>query len=700
MNPDNLTILFSTVLAISWRASWLMLALLVLRRFLRGRIPAQVWFCVWIVLAVRLITPFTVPAHWSPFNLTAPALRIDSSVTAVRTPALATLTQPAMHELIVPDTNSAVAAPAETPAAPRLQAPWWRNSIIWAQLWVAGAFGFLALRAVKLWQFRRELRGAKPVEARIQRLLAVEAAQLQLVAPRCIETSAVDVPALFGAIRPTLLFPNEFAAPFNDEELSLVLRHELAHCRRRDLFTQSLLHVAVAVHWFNPLVWISARLAHSDCELACDESVLGREPWDGATTYGQTLLKVFAMAAPQCRSRPAVGIVDGRQQLAFRMRMIAGATAWRWPRFLFGAGVIALIAVVSATSELRAQQRAAASATEPEISAAPSTVTGTKETPLRHDASPVTEAARARLSDQVAAQQRRVEQTARDLLAYKQENQLTSLDQQSDMLADALRRANTQLQSAQTEVMRLKLRCDQIRDVRQRQGDLTELSFISEQQHVAFLKAAVADAKAHVTELSQRYAERHPTLIEARGKERTLADQLTGAIDSACHRILADRDAAEAALASAQAEVDHRTAEALALDRVAVVIKEKERLLRTQERILDALAARAQEVAMATVPTQYEFKNVVVNLAGTSGTRYLKTTFVVSGHDGGLAAAFDLVRPQLADATQGVLASVTIADIDAPDIRSQLRKKLVSACNKVLGRDLADEVYFSEFVVQ
>lgn len=45
------------------------------------------------------------------------------------------------------------------------------------------------------------------------------------------------------------------------------MRHELGHWRRRDLWTQALMQVAVVVHWFNPLVWLAARLARTDCEL-------------------------------------------------------------------------------------------------------------------------------------------------------------------------------------------------------------------------------------------------------------------------------------------------------------------------------------------------------------------------------------------------------------------------------------------------
>src|SRR4051812_15503961 len=72
--------LFRVVLEVSWRASWLMLAVLALRALLRRHLPARVIFWAWIAVAVRLLWPFAVPANWSPFNLATFIHRADSAV--------------------------------------------------------------------------------------------------------------------------------------------------------------------------------------------------------------------------------------------------------------------------------------------------------------------------------------------------------------------------------------------------------------------------------------------------------------------------------------------------------------------------------------------------------------------------------------------------------------------------------------------
>ncbi len=96
----------------------------------------------------------------------------------------------------------------------------------------------------------------------------------------------------------------------------------------------------------------------------------------------------------------------------------------------------------------------------------------------------------------------------------------------------------------------------------------------------------------------------------------------------------------------------------------------------------------------------YEFQNVVVNLAGTMGTRYLKTSFLVTGADANIKGIFEGSKPKLTDVTLNVLSSLTLADLEEPGAKNVLREKLVTAYNQALGRKVAEQVYFSDFVIQ
>lgn len=100
-------------------------------------------------------------------------------------------------------------------------------------------------------------------------------------------------------------------------------------------------------------------------------------------------------------------------------------------------------------------------------------------------------------------------------------------------------------------------------------------------------------------------------------------------------------------------------------------------------------------------PGAYEFQNVIVNLSGTMGTRYLKTTFLVTAaKDVDIKSAFEAARPRLTDVTLNVLSALTLADLEEPGAKNLIREKLVGAYNQSLGRKVAEQVYFSDFVIQ
>lgn len=96
----------------------------------------------------------------------------------------------------------------------------------------------------------------------------------------------------------------------------------------------------------------------------------------------------------------------------------------------------------------------------------------------------------------------------------------------------------------------------------------------------------------------------------------------------------------------------------------------------------------------------FEFQNVVVNLAGTMGTRYLKTSFLITGADPNIKSVFEGAKPKLTDVTLNVLSSLTLADLEEPGAKNLIREKLVGAYNQALGRKVAEQVYFSDFVIQ
>lgn len=93
-------------------------------------------------------------------------------------------------------------------------------------------------------------------------------------------------------------------------------------------------------------------------------------------------------------------------------------------------------------------------------------------------------------------------------------------------------------------------------------------------------------------------------------------------------------------------------------------------------------------------------EQVLVNVAGTMGTRYLLAKIVLVGSDPALEGMVKENDAQLRDVAASVLASKTIADIEKPGARNLVRTELVAAFNRVLGKDAVKELYLTDFAVQ
>lgn len=99
------------------------------------------------------------------------------------------------------------------------------------------------------------------------------------------------MPMTWGILRPKLLLPPE-AEDWSMERRRVVLMHELAHIKRGDFLTQLIAHLARAIYWFNPLVWMASKQIALESEGACDDLVLARQT--RASDYAEHLLAVAA----------------------------------------------------------------------------------------------------------------------------------------------------------------------------------------------------------------------------------------------------------------------------------------------------------------------------------------------------------------------------------------------------------------------
>lgn len=161
-------------------------------------------------------------------------------------------------------------------------------------VWAVGAVGVMVWKIGSHLAFRRRiLKNAVPVTDR-QTLhvweIELERAWIRKCKWKLVRSDAVTTPLSIGLFNRT----TRVVLPMRDytqEELSLVLRHEIIHISRGDPASKFFLTFCTAMCWFNPLMWAAMRKSADDFELSCDESVLLDEPQPVRRQYAELLLQ-------------------------------------------------------------------------------------------------------------------------------------------------------------------------------------------------------------------------------------------------------------------------------------------------------------------------------------------------------------------------------------------------------------------------
>ena len=202
-------------------------------------------------------------------------------------------------------------------------------------IWLAGFLAFLISCYVKQYRFNSYVtRLASPCSDEYK-LTAMELAySMNICIPRVMVLKNITTPMLVGLSRPTVLIPD---VSYSKPELTLILRHEFTHMKRKDIRFKALFVLCNAIHWFNPLVHFISRRIDTECELACDEEVIRGIPNDARKLYCTAILNTALHGAVHTRPLSpalATSLQCGKHSLKNRLEMIVSAKNRKIPLFV------------------------------------------------------------------------------------------------------------------------------------------------------------------------------------------------------------------------------------------------------------------------------------------------------------------------------------------------------------------------------
>lgn len=321
--------LFLTVLETSLSVSPIIVLMLFLSPLFDRRYAAKWSYLIWILLAVRLLIPFDAEDGRAAME-TLSKWRQQAAMQ----PAPQTISEDGQNDQeILPEPGMpriVVKIPAQITAPFAAKKGRVMPLIVIAYVWAAGCAVYLAINVGSYLHYKRKVlkcgtvwkdRAALEQLIRIRRELKIQRNVTVVSFPEA------GSPMLIGYLRPILIMNSGVSdklsksESFSERELYFILKHELVHCKRGDLYVKFLFMAVCALHWFNPLVWLMQKNAAVTMELSCDEHVIKGMPSEQKKVYTQTLLSTLHKGGTRS-AMLSTGFFEGKKVMKIRFQNI------------------------------------------------------------------------------------------------------------------------------------------------------------------------------------------------------------------------------------------------------------------------------------------------------------------------------------------------------------------------------------------
>ena len=250
--------IFINILNMSISASWLVLAVLLLRLVLK-KAPKWVSVLLWGFVAVRLICPFSIE---SALSLIPSSQTVSPEIMMDWTPTISTGIG-SLDNVVNPIITQTFAPQGYASANPlQILIP------VASVAWLAGIAVMLVYTAISYILLRRRV------------------ATAVLLKNNVFQSENVPSPFVLGILKPKIYLPFQL----DEQRLSHVIAHEKAHIHRKDHLWKPIGFLLLALHWFNPLMWLGYILLCRDIELACDEKVIKELDNENRANYTEALV--------------------------------------------------------------------------------------------------------------------------------------------------------------------------------------------------------------------------------------------------------------------------------------------------------------------------------------------------------------------------------------------------------------------------
>ncbi|MGE5633441.1 MAG: M56 family metallopeptidase [Caulobacteraceae bacterium] len=317
-------------------SSVLILVVILLRHFLKGKISLRLQYALWALVLIRLIVPITL--FESPISVMNAVKRSAAYKTAEQTLSKTKVYSDVIrHSEMTPDE----AREAGKGTLHEIQGYPSQSGYTNLRTYIfVDSLGVVLARILRIvWLAGIAVVGLTLLLSNLSLSRKLRKTRIRYQTDNCERpvylVENLTSPCLFGFFRPVIYITPDVAG--DALKLRHVLVHEQTHYRHGDHIWAAMRGFCLALHWYNPLVWLAAALSRRDSELACDEGTIKHLGEASRLEYGRTIIGLT------CEKRKTMDLLccattmtDGKKGIRERVTLIA-----RKPKVL----VPALVAV-------------------------------------------------------------------------------------------------------------------------------------------------------------------------------------------------------------------------------------------------------------------------------------------------------------------------------------------------------------------
>ena len=306
--------------------------LFIVNEMFAKKIAAKVRYVMWIVIMLGLIIPFRPTIGGGVIDVP------DFTTTSIGL-AEQLLLENGSNEtvenlVVVPDVSTEDIITANERIS---------FQIIIVSIWLLVAIGIIGYHVFQYLRFQKTIKRWGELEEdertlalfdQVKQAMNLGSSKVQLVVCGFISTSM-----LTGFFKPVILLPER---NYDDAELELIFRHELIHYRRKDLWIKLLSVVAIAVHWFNPLVYLMNIALQAEGEASCDQEVLEMSNLKNPQFYAEVIIGMIG-GKKSGMTTLATNFYGGKKGIKKRLEgIMSGTTPRKSTSYVFLALILML----------------------------------------------------------------------------------------------------------------------------------------------------------------------------------------------------------------------------------------------------------------------------------------------------------------------------------------------------------------------